>query len=553
MEITLFHEVALVLILAGFFSLVVFILRQPLIVAYILTGLLVGPSVLGLTKSPEIFEVLSQIGVAFLLFLVGLNLNWRKIKDVGGVALFAGLGQVLFTSIIGYAIARGLHFSAVEAWFLSIGFAFSSTIVIVKLLSDKQDLDRFYGRISVGTLIIQDLIALIVLIVIAAMRLGGASVGDVILLSFGKGLLLVVGLIFISQFILHPLFSTAARQQELLFILAISWCFVVATVTMWMGFGIEIGALFAGMSLAGTRYHTEVEHKIRPLRDFFLIIFFIVLGTHLSPDLGADTIVPALIFSAFVLIGNPLILLIILRLFGYHPRTGFLVGVTMAQISEFSFIVLAAGMGMGVIGAELLSLATVVGMVTMVLSTYLINYNEEIYPYISWAFRWITPEKHDPDYVTVKTHDIVQIGHEELGQRVLPAVQKLSKNYIVVDFDPGVIQRLSSLEIPVVYGDAGSEDFLAEHQVHRAKMVICTVADKAVNQEVLKYLKKKKSRATIVLTARRQEVAEKYYKEGASFVINPAQLGGSSFAQLLKSNKTNKISWSSAFRKLRQD
>lgn len=549
MDITLFHEVGLVLVSAGFLSLIAYVLRQPLIVGYIFTGLLVGPSVFGITQSPEVFEVLSQIGVAFLLFLVGLNLNWRTIKDVGGVSLFAGLGQVVFTSLIGYGIARVLGFEVVESWFLSVGFAFSSTIVIVKLLSDKQDMDRFYGRISVGTLIVQDLIALVVLIVISALRTGGESLGDVLLFSFGKGILLIAGLLFVSQFVLVPLFSTAARQQELLFILAISWCFVVATITLWLGFGIEIGALLAGMSLSGTRYHTEVEHKIRPLRDFFLIIFFIVLGTHLSPDIGWETLVPAFIFSAFILIGNPLILLAILRLFGYHPRTGFLVGVTMAQISEFSFIVLTAGIGIGLIDVTLLPLATIVGMVTMVLSTYLINFNEEIYPYIEWMFRWISPNQHDPDTVTLKTHEVVMIGHEELGQAVLPAVQKMTDDYIVVDFDPGVVQRLSSEEIPVVYGDAANEDFLAEHQVHRSKMVICTVADKTVNRDLLAYLKKKKSRATIVLTARTSQLTEEFYAHGASFVINPAQLGGHSFAGLLKSNKTSKVSWKSTFKK----
>ncbi len=545
MDITLFHEVALVLITAGFLSLIVFILRQPLIVAYMVTGLIVGPSVLGLTHSPEIFEVLSQMGIAFLLFLVGLNLNFRKIKDVGGVALFAGLGQVTITTTIGYVVARALHFAVLDSWFLSVGFAFSSTIVIVKLLSDKQDLDRFYGRIAVGTLIIQDFIALIVLIALAAVRTGGGSVGDVLLLSFGKGIVLVLILMFISQYILLPVFTIAARQPELLFILAVSWCFVVAMVTLGLGFGIEIGALLAGMSLSGSRYHTEVEHKIRPLRDFFLIIFFVVLGTHLSPDLGAETIVPAIAFAAYVLIGNPLILLVILRLFGYHPRTGFLVGVTMAQISEFSFIVLAAGIGAGLIGVELLPIATIVGMITMVLSTYLINYNEEIYDYIAWAFKWMAPKQHDPDRTLLKTHDIIQIGCEDLGEQILPTVKALSDNYIVVEFDPAAVQRLSALEEPVVYGDAGSEDFLEEHQIHRAKMIICTVADKAVNRDLIAYLNKKKSKATLVLTARTRALTEQFYGEGASFVINPAQLGGSSFAKILKAKKTNKLSWKS--------
>jgi Kef-type K+ transport system membrane component KefB len=540
---TLFHEISLVLLIAGGLSLIVYILRQPLIVAYIITGLLIGPSVLGLTSTPEVFETMSQIGIAFLLFLVGINLNWRNIKDIGGVSFFAGMGQVIFTSIFGYFIAQALNFSVIESWVLSVSFAFSSTIVIVKLLSDKQDLDRFYGRLAVGTLIVQDIAAMIVLIFIATLRDTGSNFGDMIAFSIGKGLVVVISLLLLAKYILPTIFKFAARSQELLFIVAIAWCFSVASVLLMLGFGIEIGALLAGITLAGSTFHSEIEHKIRPLRDFFIILFFIVLGTHLSPEFDPELIKQAAIFSAFILIGNPLILLIILRLFGYHPRTGFLVGVTMAQISEFSFIVITALITAGFVGTELLPLATMVGMITIVVSTYIIMYSEQIYEKIEPLFYWLETQKSAREHKLTDHKDIILIGCDGLGQKILRSIQGLKKSYAIIDFNPHKLKELSAQEEPIIYGDAGNTDFLFEHNVHRAKMIISTVGDPAVNQEITRFIAKKNPKAVIIVSARKDSEKDYLYHLGATFVVIAKDLGGHFLGDILSSNKFRKSSW----------
>lgn len=540
----LFNEIAVILLLAGLLSLAVHMLKQPLIVAYILTGLLVGPSVLGLTHSPEVFETMSQIGIAFLLFLVGLNLNWRHIKDIGGVSFFAGMGQITFTSVFGYLIARALDFGVMESWILSISFAFSSTIVIVKLLSDKQDMDRFYGRLAVGTLIIQDLAAMVVLIFVATMRDVGANFGELFALSLFKVLAVVIALLFLAKFILPPIFNFAARSQELLFIVAVAWCFSISSVLMMLGFGIEIGALLAGITLAGSSFHSEIEHKIRPLRDFFIIVFFIVLGTHLSPEFDPVLLKQAGIFSAFILFGNPLILLSVLRLFGYHPRTGFLVGVTMAQISEFSFIVITAMITAGLIGTELLPLATLVGMITIVCSTYIIMYSEQIYEKIEWAFRWLETQNKDNEDITLQDHDIVLIGCDGLGEQVLKTIHTLKRKYTIIDFDPVRVRHLTEREEPVIYGDAGNTDFLYEHGIHRAKMIISTIGDSAVNEEIVRFISRKNPKATIIASARTDSERTNLYDLGATFVIVPKKLGGDYFSDLLLDKKLRKASWS---------
>jgi Kef-type K+ transport system membrane component KefB len=414
----LFLEIAIVIVTAGLFSLIATLLKQPMIIAYIATGLVVGPSLLGLAKSPEVFEAMSQVGIAFLLFLVGLHLNWKSIKDVGVLSLMVGMGQVIFTSLIGTGIAILLGFNLVTALFIGVGFAFSSTIIIVKLLSDKDDINRFYGRISIGTLIIQDLAAMAVLLFVATITTDShLSLELSLLYTAGKLIIASLGLWLLSRFLVQPLFSAIAKNQEMLFLASVAWCFAIASSLSLLGFSIEIGALLAGIALAGSEVQREIDHKVRPLRDFFIIIFFIVLGTHLTIDGIAATIFPALLFSAFILIGNPLIIMIVMRLFGYHPRTGFLVGVTMAQISEFSFIMMAAGLSAGYFGADILSMTTFVGLFTIVVSTYLINYNEQIYEKIAFIFRPFETSLDPSDIDAIREPEIVVIGAGILGKK----------------------------------------------------------------------------------------------------------------------------------------
>jgi Kef-type K+ transport system membrane component KefB len=541
---SLFVEIAAVIVLAGAASLVADFLRQPLIIAYIITGLIVGPSILGISTHPELLQALSEVGIAFLLFLVGLHLNWRSVKDVGKISVLAGMGQVIFTSLIGYLFAIQFGFSSMEALFLGVGFAFSSTIIIVKLLSDKEDLERFYGRISVGILIVQDIAAMIVLVLIGAVRDQSGGGLDQVLLEAGLKILIVIGLLFLlNRYVLPKLFQYAARSQELLFLTAIAWCFALASLLYLLGFGIEIGALLAGLTLASSEFQREIDSKIRPLRDFFLILFFIVLGTNLSIDSIGSALVPGVLFSLFVLIGNPLIVIIILRAFGYHPRTGFLVGVTMAQISEFSFIVLAGGIAAGLIDESVLPLATVVALITITASTYMIKYNHAMYQRMEFLFKWLENGRERQGSRKKKAPDTIVFGYHRIGEALLETVQSMKGEYLYADFDPAVIQKLGEMDIPHIYGDAGNEDFLQYLRVERSKLVISTIPDMAVNHDILEYLTMRKFKGTVIVTAKRTQEAGELYALGADYVIVPNVLSGVLFADLLKSKKNRKSSW----------
>lgn len=545
-----FIEIAAALTTAGVVSLLAFRLRQPLIIAYIIAGLIVGPAFLGLTNSSEFFATMSQMGIAFLLFLVGLGLNWRNVREVGGVSLLIGVGQVVFTTIIGYFIAKLLGFDSVTSWFVAFAFAFSSTIIIVKLLSDKEDLDRLYGRISVGLLIVQDLIAMVSLLVLAAWRNGGDLI-SVLEVSALKMLAVILALWFISRFFLSPLIRFAARSHEMLFLTAISWCFALSSALVLLGFTVEIGALLAGVTLASSGFEREITSKIRPLRDFFIVIFFIVLGSTLSLASLLDVLVPALIFSAFILFGNPFIVLLLMRAVGFHPRTGFLVGTTVAQISEFSFIVLFAAASSGIVSSDVLPLATTVALITIAASSYLIIWNGQIYERCGWLFRWLEKGTEQKRH-TIQTPEVLLLGYHRLGEQVLPVIQSLRQSYLVVDFDPSAIQELSAAQVPVMYGDAGDSELLTDLRADRAKLIVSTIPDADVSAEILEYIYTRSSRAAVVVTVKTAEQAAKMYALGATFVIVPSILSGKLFADLLKKKKTKKTSWGSLAREQRQ-
>ena len=541
----LFFEIGSILILAAFFSLFIFRFRQPLILAYIITGVIAGPSILALTQSQDIFSVMSQIGVAFLLFTVGLGLNWRLFKDVGGISLATGVGQVLLSSILGFVAALLLGFDSISSLYLAVAFAFSSTIIIVKLLMDKEEIDTLYGRISVGFLIVQDFIAILILLGLSAVR-GGATLEQAFVGVFVKAAILSVIIWLVASRIIPKLLSYVAKSQEMLLIFSVAWCFLVAGILVYFGFTMEVGALIAGISLSGSLYQREINARIRPLRDFFLMIFFIVLGTQLHLDQAMTMIVPVIVFSLLILIGKPIIVIAIMRILGYHPRTGFLAGTSVAQISEFSFILLAAGITSGHIQGDLLAFSTAVALITIAISAFCIENNDSIFEKVRPLFRWLEPKRTlgSEKRRNIPVVPILLFGYHPIGSVILPVVRKLREPYLIVDFDPEVIRSLSAIGEPHIYGDVSDEVFLDELETDRAKMVISTIPDAVVSSDLLTFLKNKSFRGVSVVTVHTEDEARLCYQLGATYVIIPNALSGEKFAEILKGNRIQKRAWS---------
>ena len=323
-----FAEVAVLLVMAAAIGLFGILLRQPLIVSFNAVGLIAGPSALDVVRSDDKIDLLSELGIAVLFFLVGIKLDVKLIRSLGRVALMTGLGQVLFTSVFGYLIGLALGLGHVTSLYVAVALTFSSTIIIVKLLSDEREIDSLHGQIALGFLIVQDLVVVLALIVLSAIGIGaategGGGAGGPVLTVLASGLALVALVVLFVRYIADPLTERLARAPELLVIFAIAMAAMFAAIGQFVGLGKEVGGLLAGVALASTPYRETISARLAPLRDFLLLFFFIALGATLDLSLLGAHVTGAIVFSLFVLIGNPLIVLAIMGAMGYRKRTGF--------------------------------------------------------------------------------------------------------------------------------------------------------------------------------------------------------------------------------------
>ncbi|MGE3744997.1 MAG: cation:proton antiporter [Sphingomonadaceae bacterium] len=478
-----FGEIAALLVLAAIVGFLGIVLRQPLIVSFIAVGLLAGPSALGLVQSTEQIHLLSELGIALLLFLVGIKLDIKLVRSLGTVSLFTGLGQVLFTSVFGYLIGLMLGLGHVTSLYVAVALTFSSTIIIVKLLSDKREIDALHGQIALGFLIVQDLVVVLAMIVLSAIGIGtagGSDGGGGLLPVLLSGSAMVVLAILFVRFVANPLTERLAQAPELMMIFAIALAALFAAVGELVGLGKEVGGLLAGVSLASTPYRETIAARLAPLRDFLLLFFFIALGATLDLSLLGAHVVGAVIFSVFVLVGNPLIVLTIMGAMGYRKRTGFLAGLTVAQISEFSLIFIAMGVSLGHVTQDALGLVTMVGLVTIAASTYMITYSHHLYdrlePLLGLFERKGTPrEPRDAASHDKAGYDVVLFGLGRFGTAIGMRLHKRGVRVLGVDFSPTAVQRGRELGLDATFGDATDPEFVSELPLADAKWLVSTV------------------------------------------------------------------------------
>jgi Kef-type K+ transport system membrane component KefB len=534
-----FIQFGLIILIVLFVSIFMKLLKQPLIIGYILSGILVGPFFLNLVQNTQTLNVFSEMGIAFLLFVVGLHLSPKVIKEVGKISLITGLGQILFTSLIGYFIGRILGFPIVTSIYIAIALTFSSTIIIMKLLSDKDALEKLYGKISIGFLLVQDLVAILILIIVSSVA-NGNGVGEILISTMIKGIVLIIFLIFFSYYVLPKFSKFFAKSQELLFLFSISWGFGLSLLFLFAGFSIEVGALIAGVMLSMSPYSFEISSKLKPLRDFFIISFFIILGSQMAFGDISNLIIPAIIFSLFILIGNPLIVMILMGYLGYSRKTGFMAGLTVAQISEFSLILIALGVKTGSLSQEILSFVTIIGLLTIAGSTYLIIYSDKIYNKISNMLKIFERKKIKEKEVLKKDYDYILLGYNRIGFSIIKSFSKITKNFLVVDYNPNIVDELQKDGIDAIYGDVDDSEFLEDLGIHKASVIVSTIPEKETNQLILEILKRNKSKTIAILTGRQIEDSLELYDAGADYVILPHFLGGEYTARIIENAKSNK-------------
>lgn len=507
---SVFYEVAAVLAVAAAVGGIGILLRQPLIVSFIATGILVGPTGIGWVTAADQLDLLAKLGISLLLFVVGLRLDLQLIRTLGPVALATGLGQVLFTSVIGYVLALTLGMTAIGALYVAVALTFSSTIIIVKLLSDKREIDALHGRIALGFLIVQDLVVVAVIVGLTAFAAGAGeeSLGVTSLLVLAKGAALFGTIALMMRFVLPALVQRLARSRELLLLFAIAWAVALAAIGDALGFSKEIGAFAAGVSLASTGYRDAIGSRLTTLRDFLLLFFFIDLGAQLELEILGQQIWPATVLSVFVLVGNPVIVMIIMGMMGYRKRTGFLAGLTVAQISEFSLLFGALGVSLGHVASDTLGLITLVGIVTIGLSTYMILYSHQLYavlsPLLSVFERRIAASEESLSGSASDNHpspEVLVLGLGRFGLILTAALEARGINVLGVDFDPSTVRALREQGVPAMYGDAEDPDLAALLPLTRTRVLVSTIPSTDVNVLLLQGLKESGYGGRIALTS----------------------------------------------------
>ncbi|MDH5300871.1 MAG: cation:proton antiporter [Gammaproteobacteria bacterium] len=526
---SVFYEIAALLAVASVVGAIGVWLRQPLIVSFIAAGILVGPSGFEWVGASDQVELLAKMGIALLLFVVGLKLDLHIIRTLGLVALATGLGQVFFTSVIGYLIAIALGMTPVTALYVAVALTFSSTIIIVKLLSDKKEIDALHGRIAVGFLIVQDIVVVLVMIGLAALGVGTSAesggIGVEMLYVLFKGLAMLVVVALLMRYVLPWLTRHLARSVELLVLFAIAWAVLLASIGDALGFSKEVGAFLAGVSLASTPFRETIGARLVGLRDFLLLFFFIDLGAGLEIATLGDQLGSAIILSLFVLIGNPLIVLIIMGVMGYRKRTSFLAGLTVAQISEFSLIMIALGLSLGHVEVETVGLVTLVGLITISGSTYMILYSHVLYeklaPWLSIFERKHSNRETAYDGNSQGDEDMIVLGLGRYGRGVSQLLKERGYHVLGVDFDPETIRTLQKDGYVIHYGDAEDPEFLGSLPLDRVKWVISTAPEIQVNLALLQGLVHHSFAGKVAVTAHNHRDALLLKQAGADLVLRP--------------------------------
>lgn len=538
-----FTQLSVVIVIAAVIAYIVRLLKQPMLVGYILAGILVGPSLLHLIDDKHAFETFSEIGIALLLFIIGLELSVSVIKRLGKPVFLTAAALLASIGTLGFLVGVAFGFLPTEAMLVGLAMFFSSTIIIAKVLSDKKEISRLNGQIAIGIILIDDIVATFALLFVAAAGSGGAlgpiDIGFLLL----KGAAVIGVLSFLSIKVLPKVAKSIAKSQELLFLFALAWGFGVATAVNFIGFSIEIGALFAGVALAHLPYASQIGARLKPLRDFFVILFFIGLGESLQLANIATAIIPAVALALLVIILKPLVVMTSLGLLGYTRRTSFKTGINLSQISEFSIILIVLATSAGLIREEVAVIITLVALITITVSTYLMQYDNKIFQKLERKLNMFeragAADKHREHH----KYPLILFGYKNGGHQYLKTFRSLKKKFVVIDYDPEVIEDLHRANINYLYGDATDPELLAEIDMDSVKLIVNTIGDHDVNTSLVKYVRRRNDKAVIVCYSSNYEEAAELYRIGATYVMLPHFIGSERLSSFIATHGINQQSF----------
>jgi len=484
-ENTLLLDLGFIVVGAGVFAFLGKLVRMPSIVAYIFAGILLGPT-FGLVEIDHSLELIAELGIALLLFLVGLELSLQKIKDLGRVGLALGGLQMFFTALGGFAVASLLGFGLLEAVFLAATVTFSSTVVVIKLLDQKGAMRRLYARISVALFLSQDIVVIVALTILSGLVGGGelelVTVAKNLGLAFGGMLVLLLVSLLAARYALPKPFAWAARSPDTVFIWALCWCFLVVLLAHAFHLSVEIGAFLAGIAIAQLPIHEDLHRRLHPLMSLFIAVFLVTLGIKMDLS-GLGAMLPqALALSAFVLLLKPLIVFLILARMRFSEYTAFQVAVATGQVSEFAFILLALGLGSGLLDGSVASLGGLTGLITIGISSYLIIYSETLYRFFQrFHLLAIFRAKQDPDPEETRENEahIIVVGMNALGRELVQQFSLRGERVIAIDTDPKKLEGLGTAATMI--GSVEYETVIEELGMRRAKLVVSALQIEDVN------------------------------------------------------------------------
>ncbi len=535
----IFLQLGIVILIAGGASLVLRLFRQPQILAYVLTGILITP-VFGLITETSIIESMSIIGIAFLLFLVGMEMDLRSLKSVTLVSTVGGTILVAIMFVLGYLLALLLGYLSLQAAYVGLAIAFSSTMLVMKLLSDKRELQTLHGRIIVGILLVEDLIAIFALSLLSSINEFSFSLFTLVLLKFVS---LFAIAFLLSTYFFPGIFRFAAKHQELLLVVSLAVCFFFALGFQYLGYSIAIGAFIAGIALGNLDYRLEIIAKVKSLKDFFALLFFVSLGMGLSLTALGKVWMPLAILLAIVLFLKPAIITVICSLFKYTKKPAFLTAISLAQAGEFSIIIASQGLFLGHIPQELFSLVVLLALITFTLTPYFKKYDQAFYRLLQKPLSLLDVFHTEGMEYTVpgaKTR-IVLCGYNRIGYSILQDLRVPKNEVLVVDFNPEIIDSLAKQNYHCLYGDVTDDEIIERMQLNKIELLISTVPEMKDNLLLIRKVTAANRRAKVMVTASDIDDALRLYDAGADYVILPHFLGGEHVSKLVNQVSRNAV------------
>ena len=514
------------------------ILRQPILVGYVLSGILFSLFLGEGFIAREQMGIFSELGITFLLFLMGLEFDLKSLKYFGKDIFFATILQSAIFFAVSFGVVSFFPFPIQEKLLLSLLFMFSSTLLVAKLVEDNRETGTLHGKIILGTLIVQDVMEIMVLSFMGTIATGNGIAGY---LSPLGGFLLLGIAIILAKYILNFPLKVASKFPELLFITSLGVCFLFVLIASLLKFPITIGAFVGGVTLANTIYKTEILSRLKPLILFFNMLFFVTLGFQADVALGSHILIVVAIFSILSLVVKPIVYFITFLQRGYDYRVSFLAGISMAQLSEFGFIIIGSAVGKGIASKEIEAAAIIAVLLSMVLSSYLMKFDKRL-------FRLVKPlifrvgkafaKKDRPEFMDI-TSNVLFFGSYQLNKELYQKLIKMGKKAMFIVNDPEIVEQLYREKIPCIYNSVNNPEFFGHIHFEHVELVVSGLTDVEDNKAIIRELRNKNPTGVAIVTAKSLKDSLELYDLKADYVLYPAFINERQVSVLLEDYTTD--------------